>query len=61
MGYTRPLTPALRDEINTDFNIHISELEKCEQNVFITMEINAINTARRLINSLPDGYPIPMN
>lgn len=56
----KPLTPSFRQNINIGFNNQISELQTCEQNGLVIMQIAALKTYQNLINSLPDGYLIPV-
>lgn len=57
--YYRPLTPSLRLDINIAFDKQIEELKTCKPNALANAQINALKTGKRLINGLPDGYPIP--
>ena len=58
--FYKPLTPQFRADINDSINRNIAELKTCESNTFVNMQIAGYETARRLINGLPDGYPIPI-
>ena len=58
--FYKPLTPQFRADINDSINRNIAELKTCESNAFVNMQIEGYETARRLINGLPDGYPIPI-
>lgn len=58
--FYKPLTPSLRSDINDSINRNIDELKTCKNNVFVTMQIVAYEQTKRIINGLPDGYPIPM-
>ena len=62
MGETfyKPLTPRLRADINDSIDKNIAELMTCKNNVFVNMQIESYKTTKRLINGLPDGYPMPM-
>ena len=55
----RPLTPNLRVKIDNAFDRQINELKTCKTNTLVMMQINALQTSKRLIHMLPDGYPIP--
>ena len=55
-----PLTPELRNNINSSIDGNISELRTCKTNAFVIMQITANSALKNLINALPDGYPIPM-
>lgn len=61
MSSYKPLTPNLREEINNTINNQIAELKTCELNCYVNFQLVALNATKRLINALPDGYPIPMN
>ena len=56
----KPLTPRFRQDINIGFDKQIAELQTCESNALVTMQIEALRTYKRLINGLPDGYPMPL-
>lgn len=56
----KPLTPSFRQEINAGFDKQISELQECRSNSMVNMQIEALRMYRRLINGLPDGYPVPL-
>ena len=56
----RPLTPKLRSEINETINRNLEELNACKDNVYVMALRNGYEATRGLINSLPDGYPVPM-
>lgn len=58
--FYKALTPSLRKEIITSIDNNIAELNTCKSNVFVNMQISAYLATERLINGLPDGYPIPM-
>ena len=55
----KPLTPSLRLSINKSFDEQISELQTCKSNALVNAQINALKIEKRLINGLPDGYPMP--
>lgn len=57
----KPLTPSFRQDINAGFDEQINELRTCEPNALVTVQIAALETYRKLINGLPDGYPVPVN
>ena len=59
MAYA-PLTPSLRADINDGFEKTISELKNCEPNALINVQMEALKTYQKLINGLPDGYPMPL-
>lgn len=56
----KPLTPSFRRDINIGFNKQIADLQTCKPNTLVNMQIEALQTYKRLINGLPDGYPIPL-
>ena len=60
MSEYKPLTPALRLDIEIGFNKMITELKSCEQNNLVVMQIKALEMERRLIRGLPDGFPMPL-
>ena len=57
----KPLTPNFRNEINDGFNAQIAELQTCKPSALVNVQIEALRMYKRLINSLPDGYPMPIN
>lgn len=58
--FYKPLTPAFRIQINDSISKNIAELKTCEQNVLVNMQIQGQLALKNLIDSLPDGYLIPM-
>lgn len=56
----KPLTPSFRQDIDKGFDDIIAELQTCQPNVLVTTQINALQTYKRLIHGLPDGFPIPI-
>ena len=56
----KPLTPSFRQDINKGFDSIISELKECEPNGLVAVQIEALQMYKRLINGLPDGYPMPI-
>ena len=56
----KPLTPNLRREIAASINDSIRELETCQLNPLVTMQIQSYNALQNLFDSLPDGYLLPM-
>lgn len=62
MGETfyKPLTPRLRADLNDSIEKNLAELRTCQRNVFVNMQIAGYEQAKRLINGLPDGYPMPV-
>ena len=57
---TVPMTPTRRMEIKAAIDNNIAELRTCEPNALVNMQIAAWETHRKLINALPDGYPLPL-
>lgn len=57
--FYKPLTPSLRMDINASIENSIAELRTCQSNAFVNMQIVAWEQRKRLINALPDGYPMP--
>lgn len=58
--FYKPLTPSLRADINSSIEKNIAELKTCKSNAFVNMQIVGYEQTRKLINGLPDGYPMPM-
>lgn len=58
-GY-KPLTHSLRQDINNGFDKRIAELKECKPNALVSAQIEALSIYKRLINELPDGYPMPL-
>lgn len=56
----KPLTPNFRTEIDDAFDRQVEELKTCEPNALVMAQISALQTCKRLIHGLPDGYPIPI-
>jgi hypothetical protein len=56
----KPLTPNLRAKIDDAFDKQIEELKTCQPNSLVMIQINALQTSKKLIHWLPDGYPISM-
>lgn len=56
----KPLTPDFREQIDLGIDQNIEELLKCDRNSLVIAEINAYQMLRNMINSLPDGFPIPV-
>lgn len=55
----KPLTPSLRQGIDVGFDMQIADLQTCRPNALVNAQIEALRMGKRLINGLPDGYPIP--
>lgn len=58
--FYKPLTKDLRANINRSIDNNISELQTCEPNALVSMQINAHEILKNIINALPDGYMVPM-
>lgn len=58
--FYKPLTPSLRADINSSIEKNIAELKTCKSNAFVNMQIVGYEQTRKLINGLPDGYPMPI-
>ena len=58
--FYKPLTTSLRADINTSIDKSIEELKTCKSNTLVNMRILGLKNTKRLINTLPDGYLIPM-
>lgn len=56
----KPLTPKFRAEINEGIDKALREFDDCQSTVYISAIRIGLNTWRNIINSLPDGYPIPV-
>lgn len=56
----KPLTPSLRQDINIGFDKLIADLQTCKPNALVNAQIETVQTYKRLINGLPDGYPMPL-
>ena len=56
----KPLTPSFRRDININFDKQISDLQTCKPNALVNTQIEALQMYKRLINGLPDGYPMPL-
>ena len=56
----KPLTPKFRSDILDSINSQISELNACQENVFVSVQRVGLDALQNLIKALPDGYPIPI-
>ena len=56
----KPLTPSFRQDIDKGFDDTIAELQTCKPNALVIAQINALQTYKKLIHGLPDGYPMPV-
>ena len=55
----KPLTPKFRSDILDSINSQVSELNACQENVFVSAQRVGLDALQNLIKALPDGYPIP--
>ena len=60
MSNYKPLTPKFRSDILDSINSQISELNACQENVFVSVQRVGLDALQNLIKALPDGYPIPI-
>lgn len=58
--FYKPLTPALRSDITAGIHKNMTELNTCQPNVIVTAQKIGLIQLEKLINALPDGYPIPL-
>lgn len=56
----KPLTPQFRDNILESLNKQLEELDSCESNSYVVLQKNIFNQFKKIIKSLPDGCPIPV-
>lgn len=56
----KPLTPKFRGEINTSIDNQIGELNTCNNNGYVASQKLGLLVLKKLINTLPAGYPLPM-
>lgn len=59
--YYKTLTPAFREEIKEAVRKEMQELNTCEDTFYVRTRKTGLKTFLGYINSLPDGFPIPMN
>ena len=60
MNYTKPLTPALRRQIDEGIERQIMELSECQNTSYVSALRTGLNATKTLIHRLPDGFPIPI-
>lgn len=62
MTIYKPMTPTLRRKILDGISAQIGELSAAgvDQNALVRMEKAQLAVAYRLIENLPDGYPVPI-
>lgn len=58
--FYKPLTPAFRSDINKAIDNNIADLSTCQSNAIVMAQITGQLALKNLINTLPDGYPMPM-
>lgn len=56
----KTLTPEFRREINNSIDDNMRQLNTCQENVFVSAQRIGLDCLQKIINTLPDGYPIPM-
>ena len=54
----KPLTPKFRSEILDSINSQVNELNTCQTNAFVSIQMVGLNALKNLFKALPDGYPI---
>lgn len=60
MSDYKPLTPKFRNDILDSINSQVNELNTCQTNAFVSIQMVGLNALQNLIRALPDGYPIPL-
>lgn len=60
MSYYKPLTPQFRSDILDSINSQVNELNTCQTNAFVSIQMVGLNALKNLFKALPDGYPIPI-
>ena len=58
MNYTKPLTPALRKQIDESIERQLTELSECQNTVYVSAIRTGLIATKNLIHRLPDGFPI---
>lgn len=58
--YYVALTPDLRKSINNSIDNNIAKLRTCKQNTIVNVQIESYEILKNLLNTLPDGYILPM-
>ena len=56
----KPLTPKFRNDILDSINSQVNELNTCQTNAFVSIQMVGLNALKNLFKALPDGYPIPI-
>ena len=60
MTFYKPLTSDLRSDITAGIHKNMTELNTCQPNALVNIQKIGLIQLERLINALPDGYPIPL-
>lgn len=60
MTFYKPLTPDLRSDITAGIHKNMTELNTCQPNALVNIQKIGLIQLERLINALPDGYPISL-
>lgn len=60
MNYTKPLTPALRRQIDESIERQLMELSECQNTSYVSALRTGLKATKTLIHRLPDGFPIPV-
>lgn len=59
--YLAPLTKDMKQQVNMEIDNRIAELNRCDDTPYVNMYKSVYGIARKLINALPDGYPVPVS
>ena len=60
MNYVKPLTPALRRQIDKGIERQMMELSECQYPSYVFALRTGLKATKTLIRGLPDGFPIPV-
>lgn len=60
MNYAKPLTPALRRQIDESIDRQMMELNECQNTSYVSALRTGLKATKTLIHGLPDGFPIPI-
>ena len=58
--FYKPLTSAFRSDITAGIHKNMTELNACRPNALVNAQKIGLIQLEKLINALPDGYPIPL-
>lgn len=58
--FYKPLTSTLRSDITVGIHKNMTELNACQPNALATAQKIGLIQLEKLMNALPDGYPIPL-